>query len=203
MLYSATMSKRFIASLFLLASSVVHGANVDISVEALPPLDPPWLIDNGINVFPLLFILPFDIDGVNSATLNIEVFDDGRNDRNEQFRVLLQTQGPGNVLLGSFNNNLGSVLEANDPASAYTFSHTFNAGELAALYNEISCGCGSFWIRVNRDEGDFYLSGAAMEMNVSTPEPATVGLAASALVLLGLIRRRATPKAVLPHPRKD
>jgi hypothetical protein len=189
MLYSATMRKRLVASLLLLASSAVYGANIDISVEAFPPLDPPWLIDNGTNVFPLLFQLPFEVSGVNSATLNIQVFDDGPNDRNEQFRVLLDTVGP-NLLLGSFNNNLGSILNANDPLSAYTFSHTFNGAELAALYDEVACGCGLFVIRLNRDEGDFYLSGATIDMNVATPEPASAGLAASAMVLLGLIRRR-------------
>jgi hypothetical protein len=186
------MFKRLIGALLLVSSSAVHAATLDISVDAFfPPLDPPILIDNGINVIPLIFALPFEIRDVNSATLKLSVFDDGRRDSTEEFRVLLQTQGPGNLLLATFLDNLGANLGANDPLSAYTFSHTFSSSELVALYNEIACGCGFFVIRLNRDGGDFYLSGATMEMNVSdVPEPATAGLAGSVLLLVGLARRR-------------
>jgi hypothetical protein len=186
------MCRRLIGSLLLLASSAVHAATLDISVDAFfpPPLDPPIFIDNNINVFPLFFALPFEIAGVNSATLRLELFDDGPRDTTEEFRVLLQTSGPGNLHLATFLDNLGVNLGANDPLSAYTFTHTFAPSELAALYNEIACGCGFFTIRLNRDRGDFYLGGATMEMNVSdVPEPATVSLTGSALLVAGLVRR--------------
>ena len=181
-----------IGLLLLLASNSVYGANLDLSVAAaFPPFDEPVFIDNIVNVFPLVFVLPPGIAGVNSATLKLKLFDDGPRDTTEEFRVLLQTQGPGNLLLTTFLDNLGESLGANDPLSAYTFSHTFSAPELTALYNEIACGCGLFTIRLNRDKGDFFLSGATMDMNVFvTPEPATMGLAGSALLFVGVCGRR-------------
>jgi hypothetical protein len=215
------MHKRLAALLLFAISCPLFGANVDVSLDTagifVPTPSPfiwdlstgPLFVDLDFDRFDAVFLMPFDIYGVNSATLTLKLFDDSDNDAPEQLRVSLWQPGRGNLFLTRFDDDLGTGLGAIDESTEYTFSHTFSAAELAALYNEISCGCGTFAIRLNnRRDSDFYLSGVTMDMNVAdTPEPASIALAACGILALGLVHRRwrhRNPLLSASHPpRKD
>jgi hypothetical protein len=165
----------------------MSAATVDANVVTPFPFEFPYLVDNenGVNYELFIFEVPnyAAVGQINGLTLRFDVFDDSISDRQESFKVVLDIPGP-NVEVLTFTNNLGSIVGAVDPLTAHRVEHTLTQTELGAILPSIGITNGLFLIRVNRLEGDFYVSQAGAMLDVQyVPEPGTAWLMVSPLLL--------------------
>jgi hypothetical protein len=188
MLQSDAMRSLSIAVLFLFcACACVPAAIVDANLFEPLPFEFPYPVDNanGVNYELFIFEVPnyAAVSQINGLTLRFDVFDDGRNDRQESFKLVLDIPGR-NVEVLTFLDNLGSNVGALDPLTAYRVEHTLTQTEVNAIVPSIQITNGLFLVRVNRLEGDFYVNQAGATLDVQyVPEPGTAGLMASAALL--------------------
>jgi hypothetical protein len=167
---------------------------VDANLFLPAPDEFPYLVDNanGVNYELFIFEVPnyAAVGQITGLTLRFDVFDDGPNDRQESFKLVLDVPGP-NVEVLTFVDNLGSNLGAVDRWTAHRVEHSLTQTELRAILPAAELTNGLLLIRVNRLEGDFYIAAAGATVDLQyVPEPATATLMGSALALAAALTFR-------------
>ena len=189
--------RRSLTALFFLmmgASIYAPAATVEANLVIPCACEFPYLVDNGNGVNYELFIFEVpnyaSVSQINGLTLRFDVFDDGVNDREESFKLVLDIPGP-NLEVLTFLNNLGSNLGAVDTSTAFRVEHALTQPELEAILPSLAITDGFFVLRVNRLEGDFYINQAGATLDLeSVPEPGTAMLLMLPMLLLAATARR-------------
>ena len=194
------MRAPIISFLFLATAALsAHAGIINANLIVPPPCGCfPYLVDNanGVNYELFIWEIPDypSVTQINGISLRFDIFDDGANDRQESFKLVLDIPGK-NVELMTFLDNLGSNLGAVDPSTAISVVHTLTPAEVNSLLPVIGLTNGLFAVRVNRLEGDFYINSASATLDVeAVPEPGTSALLAAPMLLLvaTALRRRRT-----------
>jgi hypothetical protein len=189
------MRSLLIALLILVCvCACLPAATVDANLFTPAPGEFPYLVDNanGVNYELFIFEVPNygAVSQIDGLTLRFDVFDDGPNDRQESFKLVLDVPGP-NVEVLTFIDNLGSNVGAVDPLTAHRVQHTLTQTELGAILPSTELTNGLLLIRLNRLEGDFYVNAATATVDLQyVPEPATATMIGSALVFAAALAFR-------------
>jgi hypothetical protein len=125
-----------------------------------------------------------NVEGINAFSITI-VFEDDEEDGGESAQVAFSLPGSNIILADPAFTKFGR-----DDPDPDTLTFTLDANQIAAALPGISDN--NFRVRIMRESGDFMVTGATAQLDVTyTPEPASILLFLPAVGLIGLRRRRA------------
>ncbi|MBL8178731.1 MAG: PEP-CTERM sorting domain-containing protein [Bryobacterales bacterium] len=167
---------------------MVYEGNI---IEGLPgDQGLPFFLSGSPNNLRLRYFVPnyASLVSINSISVSVDVYDDGDANNNEELDLVFVLNGIGlpNLAIGSHNSGLNGT----DSLNRQTVLGAVNAGDLGDALLEIQ-GDGVFFIRVNRNGGDFFVHSATVTIDgEAVPEPGTLGLCGVAGLLAAAAMRR-------------
>jgi hypothetical protein len=152
-----------------------------------PPNTPtsfPAFLTQGDNSITVQFFVPnfAAIQSINALSAAVPVFDDATDRTNPNEAVLVRFCGVCNADIAFFSGDLAGTTIA----SPFIVTGSMDPADLFIPFIEITDN-GFFRIRVRRDDGDFFVNGATVTLDVTfaAPEPSTaLCLAVGAIPLL-------------------